>query len=228
MKADRNGRSPNSDVISGTCYADPNATTDAVTFLDDKSGTNIAAAEALARASDVVVVFASTNSGEGTDRKSLSLDNKADGLISAVAKANKRTIVVAVSPGAILMPWRDEVGAILLPFLPGQEYGRALADILFGVVSPSAKLPLTLPSKENECPVFTEQMWPGIKNAQGHLQADYSERLNNGYRCYDAHHIEPAAAFGSGAENAFVEPFCAVLKTTILPRQARDKRHRKS
>ena len=79
--------------------------------------------------------------------------------------------------------------------MPGQEYGNAVVDIILGITNPSGKTPLTLPKKENECPVFTPSMWPGADNA---TEALYSEHMLIGYRCYDAHGVLPAFAFGHG------------------------------
>ena len=62
-----------------------------------------------------------TTSSEGGDRGSLSLSDDQNQLVEAVAKANKNTVVVAVTPGALLMPWADKVAAVLVPFMPGQE-----------------------------------------------------------------------------------------------------------
>jgi beta-glucosidase len=90
------------------------------------------------------------------------------------------------------MPWSDRVDAITTAFMPGQEYGHALADILFGAVSPSAKLPITLPNVENEVN-FTASQWPGIQ-----LVANYSEELLVGYRYYDYVDINAKFPFGHG------------------------------
>jgi hypothetical protein len=116
-----------------------------------------------------------------------------DTLIQNVAKVlGKKTVVVAVTPGALLTPWRDDVGAIVTPIMPGQEYGNAIADVLCGEVNPSAKLPLTFPNKENEVEM-TPDMYPG-KNGI----SVYSEGLEVGYRWYNAHNVKPAFAFGHG------------------------------
>ena len=61
----------------------------------------------------------------------------------------------------MLTPWKDSVDALLLSFLPGQEYGNALADLVFGAVNPSGRLPITLPNEENEVG-FTESQFPGM------------------------------------------------------------------
>ena len=123
-------------------------------------GTDIAAAAAAAAAADVAIVFVGTLSSEGSDRASLSLDDGCDynpksdtqckgnskqqnALVAAVAKAaGKKTAVVASVPGAILMPWSKDVAAVLTNFLPGQQAGNAIADVLFGKV-PRLLWPLT-------------------------------------------------------------------------------------
>ena len=91
---------------------------------------------ALSTTVDVAIVFVSTSSCEGRDRESLAFDDAGDTLVDIVCLAGfKRVIVVAVAPGAVLMPWRDKVDAITIAFMPGQEYANALADILFGQVT---------------------------------------------------------------------------------------------
>jgi len=150
----------------------------------------------LAEAVDVAIVFVSTSSSEGGDRRSLSFDGNADELVPAVAASAKKTLVAAVAPGAVLTPWRGSVDALTLGFMPGQEYANALADILFGDYNPSAKLPLTLPKAENEINL-TSTMWPGDVQ-DGQRTAYYSEKLEVGYRWYHAHGVTPAYAFGHG------------------------------
>ena len=175
-------------VIPSSCNA-------ASVCISYEPGTNTTAAAMVAAVADIAVVFVATNSYEGADRSSLSFDGNSDELVAAVAAANKNTVVVGVAPGAVLTPWRDNVAAVLLSFLPGQEYGNAVTDVLLGAVNPSGKLPLTLPTKENECPQFSTDMWPGSDNA---AQANYSEHLLIGYRCYDHFGIQPAFPFGHG------------------------------
>merc|ERR1712039_1144771 len=128
----------------------------------------------------------------GSDRPDLTL-GKEDALITAVADvAGDKTVVVAVTPGALLTPWRDNVSAILTPFMPGQEYGNAITGILFGDANPSGKLPITFPNVENEMGL-TQQQWPGVN-----LISVYSEALEVGYRWYGVHGVKPAFAFGHG------------------------------
>ena len=146
----------------------------------------------IASKADVAIVFGMTTSSEGGDRGDLNLNDGADDLIAAVAKAQPQTIAVAVTPGALLTPWSDDVKAAIVSFMPGQEYGHAVADILFGDVNPSAKLPVTMPNVENEMNISDSQ-WPGVD-----LVSTYSEDLLVGYRYYAAKHISPKFCFGHG------------------------------
>ena len=109
-----------------------------VTYNDGK---DTSAAAAAAKAADVAIVFVATLSHEGGDRASLSLDdggpaNNQNALVAAVAAAQPNTVVVVTTPGAILMPWSKSVKAIVTNFLPGQQAGNAIADVLFGAVNP--------------------------------------------------------------------------------------------
>jgi len=169
-------------------------------------GADASQAAALAKTCASAVVFVQTLSSEGSDRPSLSLnDNCAggaackqqDALVSAVSKANPKTIVVMSVPGAVLTPWRKDVAALVTNFMPGQEAGGAIADVLFGAVNPSGKLPLTFPTAENETDI-TPHQWPGWPDPKKPTYANYSEGLLVGYRWYDAHKKEPAFPFGHG------------------------------
>jgi len=163
------------------------------------NGSDIASAVKTAEDADVAVVFVATSSHEGADRSNLSLAGGQDELIAAVAKAQRKTVVVASTPGAILTPWRNKVSALLVNFMPGQEMADATAELLFGDTSPSGRLPLTFPNSENEQKMTTSQ-YPGlpVPPPSGNLTAVYSEKLNFGYRWYHTHDVKPAFAFGFG------------------------------
>merc|ERR1712085_96196 len=104
--------------------------------VDSCDGSDLEFAAALAAHSDVAIVFGGERSGEGADRDSLAL-HQSDPIIEAVAKAaGNKTVVVLSVPGAVLMPWSQQVAAILTNFMPGQEVGNAIADIVFGKVNP--------------------------------------------------------------------------------------------
>lgn len=119
-------------------------------------------------------------------------------VITAVGAANKKTIVVAAVPGQILTDWRDDAAAILCAFLPGEQFGNAIVDLIYGDAIPQGKLPVTFPRVANEQKLTPEQ-YPGVKAGSYSYQANYSEGQINGYRWYDKHpEITPAYAFGHG------------------------------
>jgi beta-glucosidase len=158
------------------------------------SAAEISAAAALARASDVAIVVVAQPAGEEFgDLPSLALANPSnqDELVEAIAAANPHTIVVIESGNPILMPWRDKVSAILEVWYPGEGGGRAIANVLFGKINPSGRLPLSFPSRDQDTPTW---------GRDGALQKDpvYTERLKIGYRSYAATGTEPAYAFGFG------------------------------
>jgi beta-glucosidase len=109
----------------------------------------------------------------------------------AVATANAHTIVIIESGNPILMPWKDKVAAIIEAWYPGEAGGRALANILFGKVNPSGKLPVTFPVRDEDTPTWADT---------GLISRDpvYSEKLDIGYRWYDAKKIAPLFEFGYG------------------------------
>jgi beta-glucosidase len=166
-------------------------TNDTVSYDD---GTNQASAVALAQSSNVAIVFASDNYGhEEADNTTINLPNNQDALISAVAAANPNTIVVLNDNAAILMPWLNQVTGVFEGFYDGQDWGTAIAALLFGDVNPSGHLPVTFPTSLSAVPASTPAQWPGTNN-----QVQYSEGLDIGYRWYDANNVTPLFPFGYG------------------------------
>jgi len=151
-------------------------------------------AAVLARLSDVAVVVVRDYRNEHADLPGLILSNEQDLLIQVVATANPRTIVVLATGGPALMPWLDQVPAVLESWYGGQEQGNALAGILFGDVTPSGKLPVTFPRSDHETPVSSPEQYAGRDG----FVASYSEGLGVGYRGYDQFGIEPLFPFGYG------------------------------
>jgi beta-glucosidase len=142
---------------------------------------------------DVVVIFTSTTSTEGSDRPNLSFpSNELQVIEKVMSMASEKLVIIGTAPGAVLTPFVHNVTAMLLSFHPGQEGGNAIADVLFGAVNPSGKLPLTLPNVDNEVG-FTKHQYPGVR-----FKARYTEKLLVGYRWYDASHVRPQFAFGFG------------------------------
>ena len=161
-------------------------------------GSDPARAAALARSSDVTIVFASDYETEGTDRRCLTLEcpnqGDQDGLIADVAAANPKTIVVLETGGPVLTPWRDRIGALLEAWYPGEQGGTAIARVLFGDDDPAGRLPVTLPQQEGDIPTAGDpEKYPGVAE-----NVKYKEGVMVGYRWYDANSITPAFPFGYG------------------------------
>ena len=138
-----------------------------------------------AKESDAVILVVGTNSDwetEGNDRKTLSLPGKQNELIKKVLSANKNTVVVINTGSPISMPWIKSSQAVVQSWFPGQEFGNALAEILFGETSPSGKLPTTYPKKLSDTPAF--EFYPG-----NNLQMNYKEKLLMGYKWYEKKNI---------------------------------------
>jgi beta-glucosidase len=115
----------------------------------------IAEAAALAKKSDVAVIVAGIQEGEGYDRSSLDLPGEQETLIREVAKSGTPTIVVLMAGSAVTVrPWADVAKAILDVWYPGQEGGTALAEVLFGEVNPGGRLPITFPQSVGQVPLF--------------------------------------------------------------------------
>jgi beta-glucosidase len=154
----------------------------------------LAEAVKLAKDSDVVVLVASLNGeweAEGFDRPDMKLPGAQDELIERVARANKNTIVVLNAGSPVEMPWIKKVSAVLQLWYDSQEQGNALADVLFGDVSPSGKLPITFPVRQQDNPAYVN--YPGENG-----KVRYGEGLFVGYRYYDKKEIAPLFPFGHG------------------------------
>ncbi|MEU4192078.1 glycoside hydrolase family 3 C-terminal domain-containing protein [Kribbella sp. NPDC026611] len=150
-------------------------------------------AVAAARAAEVAVVVVGTNSkveSEGHDRTTLALPGHQDALVRAVAAANPRTVVVVNAGSPVLLPWRDEVAAVLITYFGGQEYGNALSDVLLGRTEPGGRLPTTWPQREEDVPVLDVTPQDGVVR--------YDEGIHIGYRAWLKAGTEPAYEFGHG------------------------------
>jgi beta-glucosidase len=197
MKGTDNGRTPNVGATSGICRTGPpppatNCTAGDAVCVNYADGSDPVHAFEVAKDAEVALVFVATTSHEGGDRESLGLDGVQDALIGQVAASGTPTVVVAVSPGALLTPWRSEVSSILFPLTPGQEYGNAITDIIFGDAEPTGRLPISLPLFDNDIGM-TPKQYPGENDI-----SIYSEGLEVGYRWYNAHGVQPAFPFGYG------------------------------
>ena len=168
------------------------------------SGEDIAAAVALAKKSDVAIIFAHQHMSEGVDVVDLSLPGNQDELIAAVAAANPRTIVVLETGSAVTMPWVDKVNGVVEAWYPGNRGGTAIARVLFGEVNPSGHLPITFPISETQLPhpIITGQRpdrritWPsGTPTAYDVI---YNEGSKVGYRWFEDQKLPSLFPFGHG------------------------------
>lgn len=154
----------------------------------------IQAAVDLAAQADVAIVVAGLTrewESEGFDRADMRLVGQQDELIARVAAANPNTVVVLNVGSPVEMPWAGDAAAILQSWYGGQEAGNALADVLFGDVTPSGKLPITFPCRLEDNPAFIN--YPGENG-----KVYYGEGLFVGYRYYDKKEIAPLFPFGHG------------------------------
>jgi beta-glucosidase len=165
-----------------------------INHMPPSSTDPMADALALAKRAELAIVVAGlTNEweSEGFDRVDMDLPGAQNELIEKVAAVNPNTIVVLNAGSAVTMPWVDEVAAIIEQWYNSQECGNALADILFGDVSPSGKLPTTFPARYEDNPAFIN--YPGENG-----EVLYGEGLFVGYRYYDAKKLGPLFPFGHG------------------------------
>jgi beta-glucosidase len=151
-----------------------------------------AAAAAKAARTAVVVVSDDTES-ETVDRTGLNLPSAQNELISAVAAANPRTVVVIDAGAPVSMPWIHRVASVVDAWYPGESNGTALAAVLFGRVDPGGHLPVTFPASLSQVPASSPAQFPGQNG-----KVLYSEGIDVGYRYYDAKNETPLFPFGYG------------------------------
>lgn len=170
--------------------------------VEFNQGTDFASAATAAKAADVAIVVVNQPTSEGRDVPALTLPDNQDQLVNAVAAANPRIIVVLETGGPAAMPWIGQVAAALEIWYPGIRGGEALANILFGDVNPSAKLPATFAKSDADLP---HPKVPGMDllpaDGRGRMpdfDIDYSEALKVGYKWFEAGDKEPLFWFGHG------------------------------
>jgi beta-glucosidase len=164
-----------------------------VDYLD---GADPAEAARQAAGADAVVVFAVQWMIEGYDARDLALPDGQDALIAALAAANPRTVVVLETGGPVKAPWLGGAAALLEAWYPGAAGGRSIADILFGAVNPSGRLPISFPRQEEDLP---RPVLPGADAKKGEpIVVDYVEGADVGYRWYAKKGLTPLFPFGYG------------------------------
>jgi beta-glucosidase len=166
-------------------------------------------ATGVAATSDVSIVIVGTNDdweSEGYDRAVMDLPGDQDQLIREVAQVSKQTIVVVNAGSPVSMPWLNDVDAVLYTWFPGQEFGDALADVLFGDVEPGGRLPVTMPRRLEDTPAG--EHYPGRNGA-----APYREGRLVGYRWYDTIGKQPLFPFGFGLGYSSTQMVSAAMQT---------------
>jgi beta-glucosidase len=180
--------------------------------VEFNSGSDATAAAELAKKSDVAVVFAYQWESEGMDLPTLALPENQDELIAKVAAANPHTIVVVESGGPVTMPWAGQVGAIVEAWFAGSKGSDAVANVLFGAVNPSGKLPLTFPRSIEDLPhpkvvqppkesvpnYMQKDVWKQIAAGLAPFGVTYDEGVKVGYKWYDAENKPVLFPFGFG------------------------------
>ena len=179
-----------------------------VSFVD---GRDPAIAAAAAREADVAIVFATHWQTEAQDAPSLALPDGQDALIAAVAKANRKTVVVLETGGPVLMPWIDRVPTVIEAWYPGQRGGEALARLIFGDIDASGRLPISFPKAVSQLPRpqpvvpaggfksdASSNAGAGDSSLLESYPIDYSEGADVGYRWYASRRDKPLFPFGHG------------------------------
>jgi beta-glucosidase len=189
----------------GPVVYDPSAPLAAIRALAGKarvdfaSGDDVAAAAALAAKAQVAVVFVRQWAAESVDAADLALPDRQDALVEAVAKANPHTVVVLETNSPVAMPWLDQVGAVLAAWYPGSAGGEAIADLLFGKVDPSGRLPITWPRDLAQLPRPVLEGAGAPAGAPLPASVDYDvEGADVGYRWFQRQGLQPLFPFGYG------------------------------
>ncbi|KAJ4138466.1 hypothetical protein NW768_002300 [Fusarium equiseti] len=148
----------------------------------------------LAATVDQVVLVVGLNGeweSEGTDRTTMDMSDKTNALVARVLAANPNTAVVVQSGTPVTMPWIDNAAAVCHAWYGGNETGNAIADVLFGDVNPSGKLPLTIPRRLQDNPTYFNFRCEGGRVL-------YGEDVYVGYRYYEKINSKPLFPFGHG------------------------------
>jgi beta-glucosidase len=189
-------------------YLKEQAASDATVSFD--AGTDVAQAAKAAAGAQVAIVFVTQWMSEGQDRLTLSLPDKQDALVEAVAKANPNTVVVLETGGPVSMPWSAKVKGIVEAWYPGIGGGEAIANVLSGRVNASGKLPVTFAAREDDLPHphvtgLTEKtgnngMSAKVKGEQAkNFTVDYNvEGMLVGYKWFQVKDKMPLFPFGFG------------------------------
>ncbi|KAJ5580386.1 hypothetical protein N7450_006687 [Penicillium hetheringtonii] len=175
----------------------------------------ISAAVEQAKQAEQVVIFAGLTSEwetEGYDRDHMDLPPGSDELISRVLAVNANAVVVLQSGTPVTMPWVRDARAVVQAWFGGNECGNGIADVLYGDVNPSAKLPVTFPRRLQDNPSYVN-----FRSERGRVL--YGEDVYVGYRFFEKSAVEPAFPFGHGL--SYTTFSRSDLKIDTVPEQAK-------
>ena len=168
-----------------------------VTVANDLS--NLEEAKEAAKKADMVILMAGLVASEGFDLPSPNMLNDQNRMIDELLDVNPQTVVVMKSSSPVMMPWISKAKAVLEAWNQGTEDGHVVADLLFGVVNPSGKVPTTYAASEDDLLYAGRpERYPGTDEGNGFPVIRYSEGLNMGYRWFQSQGIKPMFPFGYG------------------------------
>ena len=147
----------------------------------------------------VVVLMAGLIATEGADQPDANMLNDQNTMLDQLLGLNPATVVVLKDSNPVLMPWIGKASTVLEVWNQGSEDGHVVADLLFGVVNPSGKVPTSYPVTEDDT-LYAEhpERYPGTDEGDGYPVIRYSEGLQMGYRWHQSQQIEPLFGFGHG------------------------------
>ena len=168
-------------------------------FTVAKDLSNLEEAKSVAAEADMVIVMAGLVASEGFDLPSPNMLNDQNRMVCELLDINPNTVVVLKSSSPVMMPWISKAKAVLEAWNQGTEDGHVVADLLFGVVNPSGKVPTTYAASEGDLLYANNpERYPGTDEGNGFPVIRYSEGLNMGYRWFQSQGIKPLFPFGYG------------------------------
>lgn len=182
------------DVLAGL-----GASATADLFVVERDRSNLDAAVAAAKDADTVVIMAGLIATEGADMPAPELPYGQDAMVAALLAAVPQAIVVLKSSAPMILPWIDDAATVLEVWNQGAEDGHVVAELLWGVVNPSGKVPTTYARRREDLMEFGDPVrYPGTDEGEGYPKMRYTEGRQIGYRWYQAQGIEPLFPFGFG------------------------------
>ena len=168
-------------------------------FTVAKDLSNLEEAKEAAKSADLVIAMVGLVASEGNDMASPYLMYGQNQLVEELLSVDPDTVVVMKDSSPVVIPWIDKASSVIEVWNQGSEDGHVVADLLFGVINPSGKVPTTYPASEGDLLYANhEERYPGTDEGNGFPVIRYSEGLNMGYRWFQSQDIKPLFPFGYG------------------------------